>query len=74
MVDYILSTNTKYEKDRTTYLVTGSHGNIGSYIVEELCEQKDNINIVCVDNMYNGNTTNHHRSFELSKDKDIIIN
>lgn len=73
MVDYILSTNTKYEKDRTTYLVTGSHGNIGSYIVEELCEQKDNINIVCVDNMYNGNTPNLHRSFELAKDKNIFI-
>ena len=73
MVDYILSTNAKYEKDRTTYLVTGSHGNIGSYIVEELCEQKDNINIVCVDNMYNGNTPNLHRSFELAKDKDIFI-
>ena len=73
MVDYILSTNTKYEKDRTTYLVTGSHGNIGSYIVEELCEQKDNINIICVDNMYNGNTPNLHRSFELAKDKNIFI-
>ena len=31
------------------YLVTGSHGHIGSYIVEELCKTKDNIQIICVD-------------------------
>ena len=58
MVDYILTSDVRYEKENTTYLVTGSHGNIGSYIVEELCKQKDNINIVCVDSMYNGNATN----------------
>ena len=63
MVDYILTSDVRYEKDNTTYLVTGSHGNIGSYIVEELCKQKDNINIICVDNMYNGNATNLQKSF-----------
>ena len=73
MVDYILTSDVRYEKDNTTYLVTGSHGNIGSYIVEELCKQKDNINIICVDNMYNGNATNLQKSFELANKKNISI-
>ena len=73
MVDYTLNPSVKYSKDRLTYLVTGSHGNIGSYIVEELCKQKDNINIVCVDSMYNGNTENLRTSFGLAKEKDIFI-
>lgn len=73
MVDYILTSDVRYEKENTTYLVTGSHGNIGSYIVEELCKQKDNINIICVDNMYNGNATNLQKSFELANKKNISI-
>ena len=44
--------------DGEVYLVTGSHGHIGSYIVEELCRQKDNIEIVCLDNFYNANIDN----------------
>ena len=40
------------------YFVTGSHGHIGSYIVEYLVKQKSNIEIVCVDNFYNANLDN----------------
>ena len=40
------------------YLVTGSHGHIGSYIVEYLVKRKSNIEIVCVDNFYNANLDN----------------
>ena len=40
------------------YLVTGSRGHIGSYIVEYLVKQKSNIEIVCVDNFYNANLDN----------------
>ena len=53
MVDQFISGNVEPEGD--AYLVTGSHGHIGSYIVEELVRQKDNIIIVCIDNLYNGN-------------------
>ena len=53
MVDNFVSGNIEPEGD--VYLVTGSHGHIGSYIVEELVKQKDDITIVCVDNLYNGN-------------------
>mgnify|MGYP000704619562 CR=1 FL=1 len=41
MVDQFISGNVEPEGD--AYLVTGSHGHIGSYIVEELCKQKDDI-------------------------------
>ena len=49
MVDNFVSGNVEPEGD--VYLVTGSHGHIGSYIVEELVKQKDDITIVCVDNL-----------------------
>ena len=55
------------------YLVTGSHGHIGSYIVEELCRQKDNIEIVCLDNFYNANLDNLKVSYKLSQDKNIKL-
>ena len=47
------------------YLVTGSHGHIGSYIVEQLVKQKDNIEIVCIDNFYNANIDNLKVSYKL---------
>ena len=74
MVDYTFDSVLTYSKDRTTYLVTGSHGNIGSYIVEELCRQKDNINIICVDSLYNGNVENLYESLTLAEGKNILIN
>ena len=46
------------ESSSEVYLVTGSHGHIGSYIVEQLVKQKSNIEIVCVDNFYNANLDN----------------
>ena len=55
------------------YLVTGSHGHIGSYIVEELCKTKDNIQIICIDNLYNGNVENLKDSFTIAEDKNIEI-
>tara|TARA_R100000234_G_scaffold20772_1_gene11754 strand:- start:4097 stop:5143 length:1047 start_codon:yes stop_codon:yes gene_type:complete len=73
MVDYTFDSVLTYSKDRTTYLVTGSHGNIGSYIVEELCRQKDNINIICVDSLYNGNVENLYESLTLAEGKNIFI-
>ena len=59
--------------DGEVYLVTGSHGHIGSYIVEELCRQKDNIEIVCLDNFYNANLDNLKVSYKLSQDKNIKL-
>ena len=44
MVDQFISGNVELEGD--VYLVTGSHGHIGSYIVEELVKQKNNIIII----------------------------
>ena len=46
MVDNFVSGNVEPEGE--VYLVTGSHGHIGSYIVEELVKQKDEITIVCL--------------------------
>ena len=59
--------------DGEVYLVTGSHGHIGSYIVEELCRQKDNIEIVCLDNFYNANIDNLKISYKLAQDKNIKL-
>ena len=59
--------------DGEVYLVTGSHGHIGSYIVEELCRQKDNIEIVCLDNFYNANLDNLKVSYKLAQDKNIKL-
>ena len=39
MVDQFISGNVEPQGD--TYLVTGSHGHIGSYIVEELIKTKN---------------------------------
>jgi len=55
------------------YLVTGSHGHIGSYIVEELCRQKDNIQIICMDNFYNANIDNLKESYKVAENKNIKI-
>ena len=63
MVDNFVSGNVEPEGE--VYLVTGSHGHIGSYIVEELVKQKDDITIVCVDNLYNGNVDNLKQSYSL---------
>ena len=59
--------------DGEVYLVTGSHGHIGSYIVEELCRQKDNIEIICVDNFYNAHIDNLKVSYKLAQDKNIKL-
>ena len=63
MVDNFVSGNVEPEGE--VYLVTGSHGHIGSYIVEELVKQKDDITIVCVDNLYNGNVDNLQQAYNL---------
>ena len=63
MVDNFVSGN--IEPEGEVYLVTGSHGHIGSYIVEELVKQKDDITIVCVDNLYNGNVYNLQQAYNL---------
>jgi len=55
------------------YLVTGSHGHVGSYIVEELCKTKDNIQILCVDNLYNGNINNLKQAFHEAEGKTISL-
>ncbi len=57
MVDSFV-TGTAENPDGEVYLVTGSHGHIGSYIVEELSKSKKDITIICVDNLYNGNVNN----------------
>jgi dTDP-D-glucose 4,6-dehydratase len=61
MVDQFLTGSVEPEGE--VYLVTGSHGHIGSYIVEELTKQKDDITIVCVDNLYNGNVDNLQEAY-----------
>ena len=71
MVDNFVSGNIEPEGD--VYLVTGSHGHIGSYIVEELVKQKDDITIVCVDNLYNGNVDNLQESYSSAYDKNIKL-
>ena len=71
MVDNFVSGNIEPEGD--VYLVTGSHGHIGSYIVEELVKQKDDITIVCVDNLYNGNVDNLQESYSFAYDKNIKL-
>ena len=63
MVDQFLTGSVEPEGE--VYLVTGSHGHIGSYIVEELVKQKDDITIVCVDNLYNGNVDNLQQAYNL---------
>ena len=71
MVDNFVSGN--IEPEGAVYLVTGSHGHIGSYIVEELVKQKDDITIVCVDNLYNGNVDNLQESCSSAYDKNIKL-
>ena len=71
MVDQFISGNVEPQGD--AYLVTGSHGHIGSYIVEELVKQKDNIIIVCVDNLYNGSVDNLAKAYSVAADKNIKI-
>ena len=71
MVDKFFSGSVDTEGD--VYLVTGSHGHIGSYIVEELAKQKDDITIVCVDNLYNGNVGNLQEAYSIVSNKNIKI-
>ena len=71
MVDQFLTGSVEPAGD--VYLVTGSHGHIGSYIVEELVKQKDDITIVCVDNLYNGNVDNLQEAYSIANDKNIKI-
>ena len=71
MVDQFISGNV--EPQGAAYLITGSHGHIGSYIVEELCKQKDDIIIICVDNLYNGNVDNLANAYSVAADKNIKI-
>lgn len=71
MVDQFLTGSVEPAGD--VYLVTGSHGHIGSYIVEELVKQKDDVTIVCVDNLYNGNVDNLQEAYSIANDKNIKI-
>ena len=72
MVDHFLGGDTR-RPDGDVYLVTGSHGHIGSYIVEELCKAKDNIQIICVDNLYNGTIDNLKESLSIIDNKNISL-
>jgi UDP-glucose 4-epimerase len=72
MVDHFITAEHHYV-DGDVYLVTGSHGHIGSYIVEQLCLDKDNITIVCVDNLYNGNINNLNAAFSAAEGKKISL-
>jgi len=72
MVDHFITANQHYV-DGDVYLVTGSHGHIGSYIVEELCKIKDNIQIICVDSLYNGNIDNLKESLSIIEGKNISL-
>ena len=71
MVDQFISGNVELEGE--VYLVTGSHGHIGSYIVEELVKQKNNIIIICIDNLYNGSIDNLQKAYSIAADKNIKI-
>ena len=72
MVDHFITADSGYV-DGDVYLVTGSHGHIGSYIVEQLCLEKDNITIICVDSLYNGNIDNLKDAFTAAEDKNISL-
>ncbi len=72
MVDHFIGGDIR-RPDGDVYLVTGSHGHIGSYIVEELCKTKDNIQIICVDNLYNGSVDNLKESLSIAEDKKISL-
>ena len=72
MVDHFITADRGYV-DGDVYLVTGSHGHIGSYIVEQLCLKKDNITIICVDSLYNGNIDNLKDAFTAAEDKNISL-
>ena len=72
MIDHFVGGD-RPRPDGDVYLVTGSHGHIGSYIVEELCKSKDNIQIICVDNLYNGSIDNLKDSLSIVEDKNISL-
>ena len=72
MVDHFLGGDS-HRPDGDVYLVTGSHGHIGSYIVEELCKTRDNIQIICVDNLYNGIVDNLKKSMSIAQESNISI-
>ena len=72
MVDHFLGGDVTHA-DGDVYLVTGSHGHIGSYIVEELCKTRDNIQVICVDNLYNGTVDNLKKSMSIALDSNISI-
>ena len=71
MVDNFVSGNVDPQGE--VYLVTGSHGHIGSYIVEELAKQKDDITILCVDNLYNGDVDNLKEAYSIADNKNVRI-
>ena len=71
MVQHIVTGESTPSGD--VYLVTGSHGHIGSYVVEELCRQKDGIEIICLDNFYNANLDNLKTSYKLAQHKNIKL-
>ena len=72
MVDHFLGGDS-HRPDGDVYLVTGSHGHIGSYIVEELCKTRNNIQIICVDNLYNGTVDNLKKSMSIAQENNISI-
>ena len=72
MVDHFLGGDVTHA-DGDVYLVTGSHGHIGSYIVEELCKTRDNIQVICVDNLYNGTVDNLKKSMSIAQESNISI-
>jgi len=55
------------KKDNITILCTGSHGHIGSYVIEWLCKVCTNSTIICVDNRYNSNFDNLTESREWAR-------
>lgn len=59
--------------NNSNVMVTGSHGHIGSYIVEWITKLFKNVNIICVDNMYNGDERNLDKAKELAKQSDCAI-
>ena len=61
--------------NKSNILVTGSHGHIGSYVVEWLCKLYKNCTVVCIDNGYNSNIENLSLASHYARlNRNIIIN
>ena len=71
MVDQFITSDTKRPDE--VYLVTGSHGHVGSYIVEELIKNKKNIWVICVDNFYNADIDNLKESYRWAEKNNCRI-